>query len=208
MTGGEIRLCIGLGMSSGMYDWINAAWSGQELIKSGAVVAMASDGSVLTSYEFANASIREVAIPTLDASSKDPLYVSLKIQPEDVVQRKGSGQRLGADGASPTIHRWTLTIPDVDTTSVQKVEIPVWKVKTSLDEDLKVTIPAAAVNSWQDWLGSGDSRDALLSDGVGTIQFGNVHLRDLGPAESTQARWYFPANVKYTEIRLTRPAGE
>ncbi len=78
----DISLRCGLGMSAKVYDWIKAEVAGDYTRHIGAIVATDFNNKTIQRLEFQSALISEVEFPSMDASSKDAVYMNLKISPE------------------------------------------------------------------------------------------------------------------------------
>ncbi len=85
---------LGLSMSKAVYDWIALSLQGSYRRKSGEVVALDLNNAVRSSREFKEALITEIGFPAMDASSKDPAYMTVKFSPEQTERKKGSGATL------------------------------------------------------------------------------------------------------------------
>ena len=85
---------LGLSMSKAVYDWIALSLKGSYRRKSGEVVALDLTNAVQSSREFKEALITEIGFPAMDASSKDPAYMTIKFSPEQTVRKKGAGATL------------------------------------------------------------------------------------------------------------------
>ena len=92
----DFTLTAGTGMSKGFYDWIRSTFALSAPRKSGAVVAADFNYKELSRVSFSNALVTEVAMPALDAASKDPAYLTLTFSPESIKRLKGGGGSLPA----------------------------------------------------------------------------------------------------------------
>ena len=95
----DVVIEIGTNMAKPVYDWIKAAVDLKYPRKSGAIVSLDSSNAVQMSLEFTNALITEIGVPALDASSKSPVYMRLKLTPEFTRMKKGDGSSAGAAAA-------------------------------------------------------------------------------------------------------------
>jgi hypothetical protein len=78
----DVTLQVGLSMAKAVYDWIAADYRLE----------------ARSTREFFNALITETTIPAMDASSKEPAYLTLKLAPEYTRFKRASGKVTGADG--------------------------------------------------------------------------------------------------------------
>jgi hypothetical protein len=89
----DIVLTCGTGMSKGFYDWIKASFDKRPMVKSGAIVAFDASGRPVSRLDWGNGTLTEIALPALDAASKDPAYLTVKITP--------ASTRVAAPQAAP-----------------------------------------------------------------------------------------------------------
>ena len=94
----EITAEFGMAMSKDVYDWISATLSGNrdQERKSGAIIAADFNYAAKTRREFTDALITEVGFPALDASSKDVAFMTLKLAPDQTVDKPASGKLSSA----------------------------------------------------------------------------------------------------------------
>ena len=77
----EFTLGIDLGSSSDVYTWISDSWKGQAKPREGAIVETDARLDAKARREFHGALITETTIPVLDAASKAPAELTLRIAP-------------------------------------------------------------------------------------------------------------------------------
>lgn len=94
----EISFQCGTGMSKSLYAWLQAGPDGATR-RSGALVDATGER-----IEFTNALITELGMPALDATSKDPAWITVKARPEST--RRTLGARLKTALAPPTAWKW------------------------------------------------------------------------------------------------------
>lgn len=162
---------FGLAMSADLYNWINASWSGNYLRKNGAVVAADYNFVAVSQREFFNALIAETTVPRLDASSKDPAYLTLKFAPEYTRIGKASGKVTGA--ADVAQKRWLpanfrVTIDGLDCTRISAVDSFTVKQSAATDDigdardyrreparlefpNLSITLLESSATTWFSW---------------------------------------------------------
>jgi hypothetical protein len=158
-------------MTSDVYQWINASWSGNSIRKSGAVVAADQRYVAVSQREFFNALITEVTFPKLDGSSKEPAYLTLKCAPEYTRTAKASGGITPVAKADQKVwlsSNFRVAIDGLDCTKVSAVESFTVKqsvVKNDIGEardyvkipgrleypNLTITLAESSVKSWHDW---------------------------------------------------------
>ena len=88
-----VTVKMGLSMSKDVFDWIERSWKGECVRKNGSIITYDHDLKQVYEYQFYDALILEMTVPTLDASSKDPFYITLKFQAERAEHKWGAGGR-------------------------------------------------------------------------------------------------------------------
>lgn len=185
----EISLEIGAGMEQATYDWLASACDFKSSRRSGALVLAGYDFSVIARKEFHDALVSEVALPALDAGSKDPAAFIVKLRPETVRLSKGAGSvssSLASRQRPWQASNFRLEIPGLDCTRVRRIEPIRWTLGTAVDRtgqdrigrleptganvsDLQITVSEASLDSWQDWaqqfMVQGNSGDAQEKSG-------------------------------------------
>jgi hypothetical protein len=78
----DVLLQIDFSLDRAVYDWITAAWSGKFVRKDVAIFGADSQMQVVSQREFFKSLITEITIPAMDASSKEPGYITLRLTPE------------------------------------------------------------------------------------------------------------------------------
>lgn len=86
-----ITLEVGVGMGKALYEWIKNSFNGKHERMNGEVLIANHDYQVMRRMEFVNALVTEVSIPACDGAGKDPMYFTVKFQPETVRYSDGSG---------------------------------------------------------------------------------------------------------------------
>lgn len=83
----DISLTFGTGMSRQLYNWVSASLKQDYKRYSGAIVTANFDHKETSRLNFYDALVSEIGLPALDAASKDPAKMSLKITPEYTVNK-------------------------------------------------------------------------------------------------------------------------
>lgn len=78
----DLSIQCGTGMSRGFYEWIKASFDHKYGRKNGAIIAADYNYAEHSRLTFYNGLISEIGFPALDAGSKDPAKMSIKITPE------------------------------------------------------------------------------------------------------------------------------
>ena len=167
-----ITIEVGMGMSKGFYEWIDATFDKGYVTKSGEFIARDFDYKAMSTREFIDAHIAEVTIPSLDGSSKDPAYITVKLDPERIRYKSGDGNVVKAKAATGA-KKWLssnfkLELGSLPCARVSKIDSFTWKQGIITDEvgafrkaalhlakvevpNLKLTISMADISAWQDW---------------------------------------------------------
>jgi hypothetical protein len=129
---------VGMGMSRGFYEWIQASFDKGHTTKSGEMIAADFDYHAQSARVFRDAYISEVTIPALDGSSKEPAYMTVKLDPELIRYEKRSGERLNGQIGNAT-KKWLCSnfkveIGDMPCMRVAKVDSFTWKQAVIKDE--------------------------------------------------------------------------
>lgn len=178
---------IGLGMANSLYDWIGGSWRGKAIAKSGAIVLADHNFVAASQREFTNALITETTFPALDATSKDPAYLTVTLSPESARVVKGSGKISAARAQKLWLpSNFRLAIDGLDCTRVIKVDEFTVKQAVVTDNlgvgpirlrqagrlefpNLKITLAEGSATSWFDWFGAfvikGDNDDSKEKNG-------------------------------------------
>ncbi len=168
----DITIEVGMGMAKGFYEWIRAAFDSAHISKNGELHACDFDGNSMSIREFRDAHISEVTIPALDGSSKDPAYMTVKLSPEEIEYRPGTGGQI-AGRTARSRKKWRCSnfrfeLGDLPCERVSRIDSFTWKMGVIKDEvgafrvptkhpakveipNLKVTVSMADVKPWEDW---------------------------------------------------------
>ena len=101
----DITVETGMGMRSGWYDWIRQSFDNSHIAKSGEIVAADFDHRAERAIIYYDTLITECTFPALDASSEDPAYMMVRLQPERLRHEQRGGERLNANVGIKT-KRW------------------------------------------------------------------------------------------------------
>jgi phage tail-like protein len=169
----EITIRVGANMPKAFYQWLQETMAGQSSRKNGAIIAADYNYRETERLTFTNALITEISFPALDAASKDPAYITIKISPETTRRAKPTGQPLPLLGAKhkqwlPANFRLRIDGLEQSTSRVNKIEALTVKQKvvtdaigesrdyeiepTSLEiPNLVVTFSEHEADAWYDW---------------------------------------------------------
>jgi hypothetical protein len=120
----DITVQMGLSMPPAFYQWIADSWGFGAQKKSGALIGSDINRNAVKKLDFTNAFIQETTIPALDASSKDPAYLVLKLTPESTLPGTPSGV---VPSVSASQKQWLpanfrLELGKLDTSRVSKID--------------------------------------------------------------------------------------
>lgn len=122
----EIQFEAGFGMGKPIYDWISDSVDGKATRKDGAIVAADFNLRERQRRSFQEALITEVTIPACDGASKEPGYLKIKVKPESIENKPGSGGSISGP-SNKKQKQWSpanfrLDIPKVNCKGVKKIE--------------------------------------------------------------------------------------
>jgi hypothetical protein len=167
----ELVLGLDLGTAASVFNWIAESWNGQAKPRDGAVVETDAKLAPQGRREFRHALITETTIPTLDAASKAPAQLTVKLAPEEITRKKAggaAGQRAGAKQKQWLASNFRLELDGLETKTVSKIDAFTVKQTVAGDDvgdvrisrrepgklefpNLRVTFGQASLQSWSDW---------------------------------------------------------
>ena len=163
---------VGMGMSRLFYDWIRASFDKGYVTKSGEMIAANFDYEAQSARVFTDAYISEVTIPALDGSSKEPAYMTVKVDPEKIRYERRSGEKLKGNIGSATkkwlCSNWRFELGSLPSSRVAKIDSFTWKQAVIKDEvgafreptkhpakvevpNLKLTVSMSDIEPWRQW---------------------------------------------------------
>jgi phage tail-like protein len=167
----EFEVQLGFAMAKELYEWIKASWNQSYARKNGAIVGTDLKLTPVSEVQFTNALITETTIPALDASSKDPAYLTVKFSPEYTRATKPTEKvaKLVADKQKAfTAANFRLEIDGLDCSKVSKVDAFTIRQAAVTDDigdardyvkepgkvefpNLKITFAEASAQTWEAW---------------------------------------------------------
>lgn len=90
----DITITVGAAMSPAFWKWVSSSLEGKPQRRNGALVGYDFEFCERSRRTFDAALIAEIGFPALDAASKNPATLSIKITPERVEYKKGDGHKL------------------------------------------------------------------------------------------------------------------
>jgi hypothetical protein len=162
---------VGLPMQSGVFEWIAETWAAKASRRDGAVVMADFDFKAKRRIEFDDALITEVGFPSLDASSKDTGYMTIKFAPEMIRNKRTSGKLASTIGKRQKqwlTANFKLTLGDLPCKRVSKIDAFTIKQAVVTDDigdariqqkepgkiefpNLTVTFSEVDIRPWDDW---------------------------------------------------------
>ena len=220
----DISLACGTGMSKKFYEWIQKSIGYDHERKNGAIVVGDYDFKETTTLEFQQGLLTEIGFPALDAASKEPCKLAVKISPErSKMKFHGRGNSiLPVNIDSKKQKQWLpnnfrVDIPGLNTKRVNKVDALVVKQKVidnAVGEELVfekepaqidfpnlvLTLPEADSKAWYDW------HQAFVIDGKSDpSEEKGGHLEYLTPDLKTvlfTIKFYQLGIIKFTPDKL------
>jgi hypothetical protein len=163
---------VGMGCTEALYEWIQSSFDKGCITKNGEVVAANFDYEAQSARCFYDAHISEVTIMALDGASKEPGYMTIKIDPERIRYEKRGGEKLNGSIGVAT-KKWLCSnfrfeLGSLPCTRVAKIDSFTWKQAVIKDEvgvfreptkhpakvevpNLKLTISMADLAAWAEW---------------------------------------------------------
>ena len=118
---------VAMAASKPFLQWIKDSWSRKFQRRTGSIVHADFNLEAHLEQKFLDALIAEVVFPTLDAGSKEPAYLGIKMQPEKLTLEKASGKIKGVESTGVKAKLWNpslfrLNIEGVDCTKIRKID--------------------------------------------------------------------------------------
>ena len=168
----ELALRLDLSLEKAVYQWIADSWAGKAPRHDGSIVAVSSQGKAVSEREFVRAFLSEVTVSAADAASKEPGFLTVKLQPETLRTKKGSGEPAKAAVAAKA-KAWLpanfkLEIDGLDCKKVSKIDALTFRQKltegsvrerrvrtkepTSMETpNLRITFAESSSQTWTAW---------------------------------------------------------
>jgi len=192
----DLRVELGMAMSSGLFDWIASSWGPNPPSHDGAILACDLQYTIRSERGFVAALISETAFPALDAAAKTAGYLGLRLTPRSVLPGTNPNVKLNL-GVGPKQKLWLtsnfkLQIDGLDASKVSRIapfvvrrpiEVVTSGGTTTLQAGmvdfpaLRITLSMAGADSWFDWY-----EDFVLNgnNGPAAERSGSISL--LGPS--------------------------
>ena len=121
----DIRFSCGADLADSFYDWLQQTFSGSVSRKNGAIVTYDFNGNEVSRLSFFNALVSEIGFPAMDASSRDPVSLTVTISPQLTRDESGNSKfakTVSTPSRKLTSQNFHLSIDGVGTANVDKVE--------------------------------------------------------------------------------------
>jgi phage tail-like protein len=122
-----ITLQIGASLAKPFYEWIESSWNRKHERRNGSIIKYDYNMVPVHEIEFKQALITETTVPTLDATAKQTVYFTIKLQPEETQNiTEPSGARIR--GLTKSVQKAFMTqnfrfeLDSIDCGRVTKVE--------------------------------------------------------------------------------------
>lgn len=172
----DFTMQIGSGMSKSFYNWMKDSFDKGAIRKNGSVVSADFNYNEKRRSQASAMFITEVTIPALDASSKDPAYLAVKLAVERITVLPSSGAPVQARKQKAWLPaNFVFEIDGMDTSRVASIDSFTWKCSIAPDgspvfdvSDIALEFPVSSLSSWQEWFrslasGADDERDGALT---------------------------------------------
>lgn len=184
---------VGFSMTKSVYEWIKQMWSMNMQRKNCAITALDYTLTPKVMMQYSNCLLTEVTIPACDASSKEPAYMSLTIDPEfarQVTPAQTDSKAYGAYGKNEQKvwlpSNFVLKIDGLDCTKVNKID--------------SFTVKCNAVTD-----NVGDSRDSAKIPGK--LDFPNLRITLADVSADTWRKWFDDFVVKGNNSEANEKSG-
>jgi hypothetical protein len=193
---------VGLSMGAPLADWITTSLDLAHTRKDGFVVT-ALDGKAQSYCHFKHTLIEEITVPTLDATSREPAYLKVRFQPEEITYGQGD-DAVFESGVDIRQKNWLganfrLRLGDLPCQRVSKIDAFTIRqriVESNVGQllsgptkepinieypNIKVTFAAADVGPWQEFFSKFVIRGQNDQDNEihGTLEFLDPALQDI-----------------------------
>jgi hypothetical protein len=167
----DFALELDLSLDASVYDWIAKTFIGKPQRRDGSIIAVDTQFKARSELQFFQALLTEVAVPVMDAGSKDAAFLTVKFAPEYTRMKKGSGASIKISTAKQKawhVSNFKLEIDGLDCTKVSKIEAFTVKQAVVRDDigdvrqvvrepsrldfpNLRISVAESAAQTWSDW---------------------------------------------------------
>ncbi|OFZ14942.1 MAG: hypothetical protein A2X86_06325 [Bdellovibrionales bacterium GWA2_49_15] len=161
----EFTLKLGLGMEPSLVTWMQDSLSRASSRRSGTIAECDLNNAPILQREFQDALISEISFPTMDATSREAGFITLKFSPESV-RRVAAREKCFLSKPKPWITaNFKVELEGLDTTRVSKIDSFGIKIKIRSASgrvggqesaspefsNLRLTIGNTSLKGWQEW---------------------------------------------------------
>lgn len=171
----QLTFEVAVGQAQPVWEWIKASFDKNFQQKDCELIAADFNFKAQAVRTFVQAYIAEVGFPALDGSSKDAVYITMKIDPQTIAIAGGDQSLIqGTENANTKkalCSNFRLDIDGLPCTRVAKIDAMTWKQKVAKDEvglfrnatkhaaalevpNIKLTISMADWDPWMNWFKS------------------------------------------------------
>jgi phage tail-like protein len=178
---GDVKMRTGIGMSKGLYQWIQAAFDMGVLYKNGAITVANFNYKAERRMDLLNMLMTKVQMPTLDGASKDTGYFDITCAIEQIRWLKEGGQdvrgEVGPKQKAWHCSNWRYEMAGLPAKRIAKVEGLAWECKTTMDS-------------------IGDARENTIHPTATTVTDFTLHIsmRDLEAWAAKAKDWFVDGN--------------
>jgi phage tail-like protein len=198
----DIVLSCGAGLSKTFYDWVDGAFRMQSMRKDGAVLVFNGEDKEMYRLDWHGGLISDFEFPALDAASKDPFMLTIKITPETTRRKSEKGSQPAAKARPEWLaNSFRLSIDGLDEACkhVSRIEPITFAWKTAKDAvgemrdytvvqagvepgHLVITLPESQAQGFYDWFhdlvnkGQSEEKSGRLESGPFSLEFGNLGI--------------------------------
>jgi len=167
----DLILGLDLSLDKSVYQWIADSWTGKPSRRDGSIIAVSQQLKAVSEREFFRALLTEVTVPAMDAASKDPAHLTIKLAPEYTRTKTGSGASVKNPAARQKAwqsQNFKLEIDSLDCTKVSKIaaftvkqtvapsQIGEQRISTKEPTrlevpNLRITLAESSAQTWVSW---------------------------------------------------------
>lgn len=189
----DFAIELDLSLEAAVYEWIANTLIGKHLRRDGSITAVDTQLKARSERAFFRALITEVTVPAMDASSKEPAFLTVRFAPEYTRMKKGSGATVKSSTAKQKAWQasnFKLEIDGVDCTKVNKIEAFTVRQAVVRDDvgesrdfereparlefpNLRISVPESSAQTWIDWFDDFvvKGNDDSSNERTGTLTF-------------------------------------
>lgn len=126
---GDVTVELGMAMGKDLYNWINMSFTNAFEHRDGAIIVGDHTQKAIRRLDFMGALIQEVSLPKLEGSSKDAMYMTVKLMPETLKHSKGQGDIAAPLGENQKMFinsNFHLDIGGLDCSTVTSIDSLKW----------------------------------------------------------------------------------